>query len=266
MTQPLSVKPGKKIDLNDFDPADTGGFDKEQAIKETAENVAKIDELSFRFYAERRRALLLVLQGTDTSGKDGLIRRVIAGIDPIGCQVTAFKQPSLEELDHDFLWRIARALPRRGDVGIFNRSHYEDVLVARVRKLVPEDEWKSRFERINQFERLLTEGGTTIVKCFLHISKEEQRQRLQKRIDDPTRRWKFDKGDLADRAQWKEYQQAYEDALTRCNTEHAPWHIIPADHKWRRDQTVSRLLRETFERLNPQFPPAEPGLEGMVVE
>jgi polyphosphate kinase 2 (PPK2 family) len=151
-------------------------------------------------------------------------------------------------------------------VGIFNRSHYEDVLVVRVRKLASEAEWKSRYERINQFERLLTEGGTTIVKCFLHISKEEQRKRLQKRIDDPKRRWKFQKGDLDDRAMWKEYQQAYEDALTKCNTEHAPWHIIPADYKWRRDQVVSRLLRETFERLNPQFPPAEPGIEKIVVE
>lgn len=266
MSQPLTVKPGKKIDLGEFDPADTGGFDKETALKETAENVAAIDELTFRFYADNRRALLLILQGTDTAGKDGVIRRVMAGIDPIGCQVTAFKAPSEEELDHDFLWRINRALPRRGDIGIFNRSQYEDVLVARVRGLVPEKEWKSRYDRINQFEYLATEGGTTIIKCFLHISKDEQRKRLQKRIDDPKRRWKFQRGDLADRALWKDYQQAYEDALTKCNTEHAPWHIVPADHKWRRDQVVSRLLRETFERLNPQFPPAEPGIEGIVVE
>jgi len=266
MAESFSVKPGKKVCLSDFDPEDAGGFDKEAAQAETAENVIAIDELSYRFYADKRRALLLVLQGIDTSGKDGLIRRVITGIDPLSCQITAFKQPSLEELDHDFLWRIHRVLPRRGDVGIFNRSHYEDVLVARVRKLVPPEEWQSRYDRINQFEDLITAGGTTIVKCFLHISKEEQRKRLQKRLDDPSRRWKFDKGDLADRALWNEYEEAYEEALTRCNTEVAPWYIIPADVKWRRDQVVSSLLKQTLERLDPKFPPPQPDLDGIVVE
>lgn len=270
MPQPLTVKPGEKIRLADFDPNDKGPGDrpieKEAALAETAENVAAIDEWSYKLYAENRRALLLVLQGMDTSGKDGVIRKVMEGIDPQSCQVVSFKQPSDEERDHDFLWRVHNAVPRRGNIGIFNRSHYEDVLVVRVHALVPEKEWRGRYDRINEFERLLTDGGVTIVKVFLHIDKDEQRQRLQERLDDPAKRWKFSVGDLAERKLWDEYQKAYEDALTRCNTEYAPWHIVPANSKWRRNWIVSRVVRKTLERMAPAFPSADAALDGLRVE
>ena len=266
MAQPLVVKPGKKIQLADFDPAYIGAADKHKAAKETEENIAIIDDLCYRLYADRRQALLVVLQGTDTSGKDGVIRKVMAGVDPVNCRVTAFKQPSLEEQSHDFLWRIHQAAPPRGDIAIFNRSHYEDVLAARVHKLVAESRWKSRYERINAFEQLLIDEGTTIVKCFLHISKDEQRRRLQQRLDNPKKRWKFSKRDLLERKLWDEYQNAYDDALSKCNTEDAPWHIIPANHKWYRDLVASTILRETLERMDPRFPKEEEGLDTLVIE
>jgi PPK2 family polyphosphate:nucleotide phosphotransferase len=261
MAQPLVVKPGKKIQLADFDPADTGTADKDEATKETEQNIAAIDDLCYRLYADKRQALLIVLQGTDTAGKDGIIRRVLAGIDPVNCRVTAFREPSLEEQSHDFLWRVHKAAPARGDIAIFSRSHYEDVLVARVHKLVPESRWKGRYEQINAFEQLLVDEGTTIVKCFLHISKDEQRRRLRQRLDNPKKRWKFSKADLVDHKLWGEYQAAYDDALTKCNTEHAPWHIVPANHKWYRDLVVSAILRETLERMDPHFPKEEEGLD-----
>jgi PPK2 family polyphosphate:nucleotide phosphotransferase len=228
-------------------------------------NAARLADLAYRLYAEDKRALLLVLQGMDTAGKDGTIRSVMSGINPQSCQIVSFKQPSAEELDHDFLWRIHKAVPRHGQIGIFNRSQYEDVLVVRVHKLVPESEWKSRYDRINEFEELLTEGGLTIVKCYLHISKEEQRERLQARLDDPHKRWKFSHGDIEERKLWDDYQQAYEDALTKCNSKHAPWHIIPADRKWYRNLVVSQLLVDTLERMDPQYPPAAEGLDSVVV-
>lgn len=267
MTQPIIVKPGTKIRLADFDPGYRSGIeDKEIAQAETKTNTEALDDLSYRLYAENRRAVLLMLQGMDTSGKDGTIRKVMYGVDPQSCQVTSFKQPSQEELDHDFLWRIHRAVPARGNIGIFNRSQYEDVLVVRVHNLVPESDWNTRYERINEFEKLLVEGGVTLIKVFLHISKDEQRERLQARLDHPLKRWKFSKGDLAERKLWDDYQQAYEAALTRCNTEHARWHIVPANRKWYRDLIVSRILRETLERMNPKIPKVEDGLEGIVVE
>jgi PPK2 family polyphosphate:nucleotide phosphotransferase len=265
--QPLTVPPGRDVRLVDFASNYTGGIDgKRAAREELTENVAALADLGHRLYAEGRSALLLVLQGMDTAGKDGAIRHVMRGFNPQSCQVVSFKQPSQEELAHDFLWRINRALPRRGHVGIFNRSHYEDVLVVRVRNLVPKSEWKTRYERINAFEQLVTAAGTRIVKVFLHISREEQRKRLQSRLDDPTKRWKFCMGDLEDRKLWDEYQRAYEVALSRCNPKHAPWHIVPADRKWYRNLMVSRLLRRTLEEMDPQFPPAEEGIEGIVVE
>ncbi len=266
MNQPLIVPPGKRVCLQDFDPAWCGGEEKQRAQAETRRNVQVVGELAYRLYAENRRALLIVLQGMDTSGKDGTIRSVMDGINPQGCQVTSFKAPSEEELDHDFLWRIHRAVPRRGNVGIFNRSHYEDVLVVRVHGLVPEKEWRRRYSRINEFERLLVEGGVRLVKFFLHISKEEQRKRLQARLDDPTKRWKFSRRDLEERKLWPLYQQAYEDALTRCNTKYAPWYIVPSDRKWYRNLVVSRVLRSVLEEMDPQFPPAEPGIEKLVIE
>jgi len=267
MKQPLTVPAGTKILLSDFDARHVAGnWTKEKAAKEIERNAAVTGDLAYRLYAENRRAVLLVLQGMDTSGKDGTIRTVTTGVNPQSCQVMPFKQPSTEELDHDFLWRIHQAVPRRGNIGIFNRSHYEDVLVVRVHKLVPESQWRKRYEQINEFEELLVEGGITLLKCFLHIGKDEQRERLQSRLDEPDKRWKFNHADLEERKLWDDYQRAYEDALTRCNTAHAPWYIVPADRKWYRNLVVSQILREALEKLNPKFPPCAEGLEGVVVE
>ncbi len=266
MSQSLTVKPGDKVHLHDFDPRHCGDDDKKTAAEELADLAERLDELTYRLYAENTRSLLLVLQGMDTSGKDGTIRHVMSSVSPLTVQVTAFKQPSIEELDHDFLWRIHKQVPRRGNVGIFNRSHYEDVLIVRVNELVPKDVWQRRYDAINEFERLLGEGGMKIVKCFLHISKDEQRERLQARLTDPRKYWKFSHADLAVRKQWDAYQQAYEDALTLCNTRPAPWHIIPADRKWYRNLCISRLLVETLKEMDPRFPPPEDGIEKIVVE
>jgi PPK2 family polyphosphate:nucleotide phosphotransferase len=267
MGQPLTVPSGEKVRLKAFDSSYTEGIrDKKVVQGELEKNLEVLSDLGYRLYAENRRALLLILQGMDTSGKDGTIRHVMKGFNPQSCQVTSFKQPSIVELDHDFLWRIVRAMPGKGNIGIFNRSHYEDVLIVRVHDLVPKSEWKTRYERINLFEKMAAQGGVTVVKVFLHISKDEQRKRLQSRLDDPKKRWKFNKGDLAERELWNDYQKAYEEALTRCNTEHAPWHIVPADKKWYRNLVVSRILRQTLEAMDPQFPPAEEGLEGLVVK
>ncbi len=266
MPQPVTFKPGDKIKLSEVDPRQVhGDWNKESAAERIEQNTEESRNLAYRLYAENKRSLLLVLQGMDTAGKDGTIRTVMTGINPQSCQITPFKQPSPEEVDHDFLWRIHRAVPRRGNIGIFNRSHYEDVLVVRVHNLVPESEWSSRYDRINDFEKLLTEGGVTIVKCFLHISHEEQRERLQARLDNPDKRWKFSTGDLDERKLWKDYQEAYEDALNKCNTKHAPWHIIPSDRKWYRNMVVSELLKDALQDMDPQFPPSEPGLDGIVV-
>ena len=267
MTQPLTVPPGTKIDLTEFDPRHVAGeTTKTTSRKEIQKLTAVSRDLAYRLYAENRRAVLLVLQGMDTAGKDGTIRTVMTGINPQSCQIVPFKQPSHKELDHDFLWRIHQAVPRRGNIGIFNRSHYEDVLVVRVHSLVPELEWRRRYDRINEFEQLLTEGGVTLIKCFLHISKKEQKERLQARLDQPHKRWKFSKGDLTERKLWDDYQRAYEDALSLCNTEHAPWHIIPSDRKWSRNLTVSKILHDRLARLDPQFPPCEADLDDITVE
>lgn len=267
MSQPIIVKPGSTVRLADIDPRQYDGAEtKSSHCALLKKNAREMSELAYQLYAENKRSLLLVLQGMDTAGKDGVIRHVMRGMNPQSCQVVPFKQPSSEELDHDFLWRIHHRMPRRGNIGIFNRSHYEDVLIVRVRNLVPEDVWRTRYARINEFEKLITDGGTTIVKCFLHISKERQRQRLQARLDKPHKRWKFSKGDIDERKLWDDYQQAYEAALTHCSTEHAPWHIIPSDRKWVRNLTVSNLLLKTLRELDPKFPPPEEGLDGLVVE
>jgi PPK2 family polyphosphate:nucleotide phosphotransferase len=267
MTQPLSVPPGTPIQLADFatdySPSD---LTKSEAKQATDENEKQLAELGYRLYAENKRSLLIVLQGMDTSGKDGTIRAIMNGLNPQSCRVTPFKQPSSEELDHDFLWRIHKAVPRKGNIGIFNRSHYEDVLVVRVHSLIPEAEWQGRYERINEFERMLSEGNTTIVKCFLHVSKEEQRERLQARVDAPNKRWKFSRGDLQERALWQDYQTAYEAVLSQCNTELAPWHIVPSDRKWVRNFVVSQLVVEALQKLAPQFPEPEDDIQGIVVE
>jgi PPK2 family polyphosphate:nucleotide phosphotransferase len=265
--QPVRPPLGRKVRLKDYDSSSTAGVkNKQQGLQRLEENIAVLDELGYRLYAEDRRSLLLVLQGMDTSGKDGTIRTVMNGFNPQSCQITSFKQPSAEELQHDFLWRIYRAAPRRGFVGIFNRSHYEDVLVVRVHDLVPRSDWQTRYERINAFEKLLVESGTTIVKIFLHISKAEQKKRLMARLGNPDKRWKFSPDDIKERHYWNAYQRAYEDALTRCNTEYAPWHIVPADHKWYRNWLVSRILREALEKMNPAFPAPAKGLKKVVVD
>lgn len=267
MSQELTVPPGTSVNLSDFDQRYVfGDHDKKSAYKQIKENAKAMADLGYRLYAEDRRSILLVLQGMDTAGKDGTIRNVMRGLNPQSCEVHPFKKPTAEELEHDFLWRVHKVTPRRGNIGIFNRSHYEDVLVVRVHNIVPPDVWGERYELINSFEKLVTAAGTTIVKCFLHISKEEQRERLQARLDNPDKLWKFNKGDLDERKLWDKYQEAYEVALTRCNTDYAPWHIIPSDRKWNRNLIVSNLLRKTLEDLNPQFPEPEKDLAGITVE
>jgi len=255
LSRRLRVKPGAKIALADIDPAGTHGFEKGRDLEAAlAKNIARIDELQYLMYAEHRRALLVVLQGIDASGKDGTIRHVMTGFNPQGCRVTPFKAPTPEELSHDFLWRIHHVVPGKGDVAIFNRSHYEDVLVVRVHELVPAPVWNRRYDQINDFERYLAENGVVIVKVFLHISKDEQKRRLERRIEDSTRQWKVALSDFEERKRWKDYQRAYEDAITKCNTKEAPWYVVPADKKWFRNLAVSQILVETLEALDMRFP------------
>ena len=250
----LVVRPDKRITLADWDPRETLGLDKEAAAEKTEQNIARLDELQYLMYAEHRRALLVVLQGMDGAGKDGTIRHVIRGLNPQGCRVTSFKAPSTEEAAHDFLWRVHRAVPPSGEVAIFNRSHYEDVLAARVRKLVPKNVWTRRYDHINRFEQLLTDSSVVVVKFFLHISKDEQRRRFEERLRDPTKQWKLSPSDFEDRKQWDDYVAAYEDALTHCSTSDAPWLIVPADKKWFRNFAFSHILVETLEALDMRFP------------
>jgi PPK2 family polyphosphate:nucleotide phosphotransferase len=254
------------VRLEDFNPSFHDGLEKEEALSKAAEHAEALDELAYRLYAEHRRALLIVLQGMDTSGKDGTIRHVMSGVSPQTCKVVSFKQPNSEELEHDFLWRIHRATPPHGQIGIFNRSHYEDVLVVRVHGLVEKSVWKSRYAKINEFEKFLTQEGTTILKFFLHVSRDEQLKRLRKRIDDPHKRWKISEADVAERRFWDDYQRAYEDAINECSTDDAPWYIVPSDHKWYRNLIVSRIVHETLRKMDPQFPPAAKDLAKLVVE
>jgi PPK2 family polyphosphate:nucleotide phosphotransferase len=251
----MLVKPGTKVDLKDFDPDDTGDFhSEEEADGPLKEYLAELDSLQRLLYAEGRRALLIVLQGMDTSGKDGTVRKVMHGLTPLGVEVKAFKPPNEEELAHDFLWRVHRAVPPRGYIGIFNRSHYEDVLVVRVHDLVPRKVWKARYEQINAFEKMLVKNDVVILKFFLHISKDEQRRRLEARLTDPTRYWKFSLKDVEERRYWSAYRKAYEVALTRCNTKWAPWQIIPANHKWYRNVAVAKVIVETLRGLHMKYP------------
>lgn len=249
------VKPGARVRLKDYDADADGGFkDREKAEAEFAKDVARIGELQDVLYAEDRRALLVVLQAMDTGGKDGVVKHVFAGVNPNGCEITNFKSPSSEELDHDFLWRCARVVPRKGNLGIWNRSHYEDVLIVRVQDLVPKKVWEARYDQINRFEQQLAELGTTVVKFYLHISKDEQKARLQARLDDATKLWKFNPGDLKERERWDDYMAAYEDALGRCSTEWAPWHVVPANRKWFRNWYIARVVRQTLEEMDPHYP------------
>jgi PPK2 family polyphosphate:nucleotide phosphotransferase len=247
--------PGKPFRLGEVDPGDTGSFkEKDEANEHLERHLERLNHLQQRLYAGGEHALLIVLQGMDTSGKDGTIRHVMGAFDPQGVRVTSFKAPSEEELEHDYLWRVHRATPRRGMVGIFNRSHYEDVLVVRVKALAPEEVWRPRYEQIVHFEELLAASGVTVVKLFLHISPGEQAERLRERQRDPEKQWKFRPGDLEDRKLWGHYREAYEEALTRCNTRRAPWYVVPADHKWYRNLVVSEILIATLEGLDLKLP------------
>ena len=249
------IEPGHRAHLGRLDPRDLKAFpDRAAAENQSLRDVLAIDQLQLRLYAERTRSLLVVLQGMDTSGKDGTVRHVFKETSPLGVSVTAFKRPSEEELAHDFLWRAHLATPRRGYIGIFNRSHYEDVLIARVRKLAPKAELHARYDQINAFEKILVETGTTILKFMLNISKKEQAERMQERLDKPDHRWKFNPGDLEERKLWPRYMAAYERMLDRCSTAWAPWHVIPSDHKWARNAAVAGIVRETLEGMNPRYP------------
>ena len=255
------VKPGERVRLGKRDPADTSAFPDKAAAKHQLEtDTRRINELQDKLYAEGKRALLVVLQGIDTAGKDGTIRDVFNHTGPIGVSVAPFRRPHEEELAHDFLWRAHIVCPRRGFIGIFNRSHYEDVLVARVRRLAPPNVIEARYGQINDFEKMLIGNGTTVLKFMLHISKKEQRKRLQARLANRKHQWKFNPSDLEDRKRWDAYQQAYELMLWRCSSKWAPWHVIPADHKWARNAAIAAIVRTTLERMNPHYPkpPWEP--------
>jgi PPK2 family polyphosphate:nucleotide phosphotransferase len=259
------LPPGTASALSDAEARlpDPVELDKEELQQELDELTRRLDGLQRRLHAEGTRALLVVLQGRDTSGKDGTMRRVFGPLDPLGVEATSFKAPSEEELRHDFLWRIHRAVPGRGTVGVFNRSHYEDVLVVRVRGLAPESVWRPRYEQINLFERILAENGTVVLKFLLHISREEQRERLLARLDDPEKYWKFNANDLQERELWDQYGEAYREALARTGTEETPWYVVPADDKRVRDMLVARTVVEALERMNPRWPGAPPELEAL---
>jgi len=248
------VRPGKRIRLADLDPGFKGRHSKSHAISRTQELCLTMGELQQKLFAERKRSLLVCLQALDAGGKDGVVKHVIGSMNPDGCDVANFKEPTPEELAHDFLWRVEARTPKRGEVAIFNRSHYEDVLIVRVHNLVPKEVWSKRYDQINDFERRLAANGTHMLKFFLHISKDEQLRRFEQRLDDPTKRWKISESDYTEREYWDGYVQAYEDALAKCNTEDAPWFVIPADHKWFRDLAVSEIIVATLESMNIQVP------------
>jgi PPK2 family polyphosphate:nucleotide phosphotransferase len=248
------VEPGHRAHLDKRDPSDTAGHKKDARLLE--KHRRRLAELQDLLYADKRFALLIVLQTVDAGGKDGTIRHVMSGVNPQGCQVTSFKAPTPLELDHDFLWRVHQHVPPRGFIGIFNRSHYEDVLVARVHELVPKKVWSERYRQINDFEQMLVENSVTILKFYLQISREEQRDRLQARLSDPSKNWKLSLQDFKEREHWDAYMEAYEDALTKCSTKYAPWYVIPSNHKWFRNQAVSEIVNGTLERMKLHYPPA----------
>ena len=262
----LRVEPGSAAGIQDRDPRDTLGLDKDDGHELLGTLHERLERLQERLYAEGARSLLVVLQGLDASGKDGVIRSVFTGLNPQGCRVTSFKAPTSTELAHDYLWRIHAALPARGEIGIFNRSHYEDIVAVRVLKLAPAEVWGRRAGHIREWERMLTDEGTTIVKVFLNVSKEEQRKRLQERIDNPEKRWKFRREDLEVRKRFDDYIAAYEEALTETSTEWAPWHVVPADRNWVKSVAVAQLLVDALERIDPKLPQPEPGIEKLRVK
>jgi PPK2 family polyphosphate:nucleotide phosphotransferase len=260
----IRIEPGKAPHIAKRDPGDDLGLgDKETAAERLEELRQKLEKLQQRLFAEQRRSVLLVLQGLDASGKDGVIRKVFAGVNPQGCRVVSFRVPTSTELGHDYLWRVHAALPARGEIGIFNRSHYEDVVAVRMLELAPPKVWQRRPGHIVAWEQMLCDEGTTIVKVFLNVSKEEQRDRLQERIDDPEKRWKFRKDDLKVRERFDDYIAAYEDVIEQTSTEHAPWHVVPADRNWVKATAVAALLVDALERIDPELPEPEPGLDGL---
>ena len=262
------VKPGSKVNLDEMNANDHSGFNGgEDEAKDRAMALrVKLEKLQELLYAEHKHRLLVVLQAMDTGGKDGTIAKVFDGVNPQGVRVASFKAPTPPELDHDYLWRVHPHVPGKGEIVIFNRSHYEDVLVVRVHHLAPEEVWKRRYDQINDFERMLSEEGTKILKFYLHIDKDEQKQRLQSRLDDPTKHWKFNIGDLAERKLWSQYMKAYEDVLEKTSTDWAPWMIIPANHKWYRNLVVVETIVDALEDFDMQYPPSAPGLDKIVIE
>jgi PPK2 family polyphosphate:nucleotide phosphotransferase len=252
--QALSPDVGDKIDLDDFDANYTGKFtDDEEAKRDRDKHIEKLHDIQEVFYAEQKHSLLVVFQAMDTAGKDGVIEHVFRGLNPQGVHVASFKKPTDEELGHDFLWRIHPHTPRKGMITVFNRSHYEDVLVTRVRDLVPKKVWKKRYDHINHFEELLHDHGTTILKFFLHISKDEQKRRLESRRDTPRKQWKFLPADIEERQYWDDYMDAYAEAISKTNTAHAPWHIVPANHKWYRDYVVTKTILNAMEAMDCKY-------------
>jgi PPK2 family polyphosphate:nucleotide phosphotransferase len=263
----MLVKPGTKVSLKDYDPNDTGSYSSPEEVQEPMrKQLDELTKLQNLLYAECGRALLVILQGMDTSGKDGTIRHVMSGLSPLGVHVKAFKAPTEEELAHDFLWRIHQEVPRYGDIGIFNRSHYEDVLVVRVHELVPRKVWKARYDQINQFERLLVKNNFIILKFFLHISRAEQKARLEQRLTDPTRYWKLSLKDVEERQYWSDYRKAYEAALSLCSTKWAPWHIVPANNKWYRNLYVAETIVRTLRDLDLQYPQPKIDLSKVTID
>ncbi|MHB8932747.1 MAG: polyphosphate kinase 2 family protein [Bellilinea sp.] len=262
------VRSDEKISLKDIDPGEIGKYkgEKDDGLERLGELNQELEQLQELLYAQHKHRVLIVLQGMDTSGKDGVIRHVFEGVNPQGVRVASFKVPTAEELDHDYLWRIHKQTPRKGEIVIFNRSHYEDVLVVRVHELVPEKVWKKRYDQIKEFERQLVEEGTIILKFFLHIDLEEQKERLQARLDDPTKRWKFNPGDLKERARWDEYIEAYEDAINKTSTDEAPWYIVPSNKKWYRNLVIANILVDALNRLDMEYPQPAEDLTGIVID
>jgi len=267
MVDRIRVEPGHKPKIADRNPRDTLGLgDKEHAKEKLAELQVKLEDLHQRLFAEARRGLLLVLQGLDASGKDGVVRAVMHGVNPQGCRVVSFRAPSSTEQAHDYLWRIHQVLPVRGELAIFNRSHYEDVVAVRMLELQPQEVWSRRPGHINEFERMLTDEGTTIVKVFLNVSRDEQRRRFQERVDDPKKRWKFKTADLDVWKRFDDYITAWEETIADTSTVWAPWHVIPADRNWVKATAVATILVHTLEKMDPQLPDPEPGIEGLTIE
>lgn len=260
------VEPGSHFRLADVDPDATPGYDKAAGRARTEELRAELERLQELLYADHRHKLLVVLQAIDAGGKDGTIRAVFEGVNPQGVRVASFKKPSDDELAHDYLWRVHQHTPAFGEIVIFNRSHYEDVLVVRVHDLVPEKQWRRRYDHITAFEQMLVDEGTVIRKFLLHISKDEQRERQQERIDNPAKRWKFSKADLVEREHWDDYMAAFEEMVQRTSTDDAPWYVIPANHNWYRDLVVTEVLVEALQAMDLRYPDPEPGIEGLVVQ